>query len=415
MAENYSTLSLEAVQHMTDILEPDILESAALLNSELFAELYIRVLTGTEFRRSQLVFSRKGGTTRRYVPGKSINSKLGFLEERKLEVVLSWNRYLDNLQNYREKEPWSVLGTNGTYNAPNSEFCIRNIGKSFSEDILSNLFFGKKALGDDSPLGLFDGFNTQIDREITLGKVKPIELDPFVDQPDAEGSENYDNFVLFVSKISPKLKRREKVIVYCSDRVRMLIIDGYLKKYVGLQTPNAADKSFRFVGMPNIELVSHPIMGDGDRLIATVPYNFEYGVDTLNDMARVAVDHDQNDFNVLIYQIQSAQGVRILLVSEDSFAVSNGSAKALESLNGDYQKDTITLLADKTMGKITKLPEKESYAEGESVTLTATAESGYRFVKWSDNVTSNPRTIFFSGYPETYEAAFEPSEEEEEP
>lgn len=410
MADIYSTLSLRDVQHMTDILAPDILESAALLNSTMFNDLYIRVLAGTEFRRSQLVFNRKGGTTRRYEAGKTIESKLGTIEERKLEVSLSWNRYLDNIQNYREKEPWSVLGTNGTYNAPNSEFAIRNIGKSFSEDILSNLFFGKKALGTDSPLGLFDGYSTQIDAEITRGKVKAITLDPFTDQPEADNSENYDIFCGFIAKLSPKLKRQEKVIVYCSDRVRMLIIDGYLKKYIGLQTPNAADKDFRFIGMPNVELVSHPIIGDGDRLIATVPFNFEYGVDTLNDMATVAVDHDPNDFNVLIYQIQSAQGVRILRVSEDAFAVSNGSAKALEGLNGDYQKDTITILADSTKGTVQISPQKESYTEGESITLTPQAESGFHFVKWSDNVTVNPRTVIFSGFPETYEAVFEVDE-----
>lgn len=410
MADIYSTLSLRDVQHMTDILAPDILESAALLNSTMFNDLYIRVLAGTEFRRSQLVFNRKGGTTRRYEAGKTIESKLGTIEERKLEVSLSWNRYLDNIQNYREKEPWSVLGTNGTYNAPNSEFAIRNIGKSFSEDILSNLFFGKKALGTDSPLGLFDGYSTQIDAEITRGKVKAITLDPFTDQPEADNSENYDIFCGFIAKLSPKLKRQEKVIVYCSDRVRMLIIDGYLKKYIGLQTPNAADKDFRFIGMPNVELVSHPIIGDGDRLIATVPFNFEYGVDTLNDMATVAVDHDPNDFNVLIYQIQSAQGVRILRVSEDAFAVSNGSAKALEGLNGDYQKDTITILADSTKGRVQISPQKESYTEGESITLTPQAESGFHFVKWSDNVTVNPRTVIFSGFPETYEAVFEVDE-----
>ena len=407
MGDTYSTLSLRDVQHLTDILAPDILESAALLNSSMFADMYIRVLTGVEYRQSQLVFHRKGGTTRPYVPGKTVESKLGSMDERKLEVQLAWNRYPDNIQNYREKEPWSVLGTNGTYNAPNSEFAIREIGTSFSEDILSNLFFGKKALGDDSALALFDGYDTQINREVFLQKVTPIEIDPFVDQPTSNSSENYDNFCQFYDKLSPKLKRKEKVIIYCSDRVRMLIIDGYLKRYEGLQTPNAADKSFRFIGKPNVELVSHPIIGDGDRLIATVPFNLEYGVDTLNDWSKVEVDHDQNDFNVLIYQIQSAQGVRIMRITEDYFAVSNGSSIALEGLNGDYQKDTITAVADSTMGSVAIDPNKDSFAEGEVVKLTATAKAGHHFVKWADNAVSNPRSIIYSGYPETYEAIFE--------
>lgn len=404
----YSTLGLQDVQRITEILAPDILESAALLNSEIFSDLYIRVLTGIEFKQSQLVFHRKAGTSRPYAAGSEIESKLGYMDERKLVVELAWNRYIDNIQNYREKEPFSVLGTNGTFNAPNSEFAIRNIGLSFSEDIMSNIVFGKKALGKDSPLALFDGYDTQLSREVQLGRVTPIEIDPFVDAV-SDSSENYDTFCQFISKLSPKLKRKEKILVYCSDRVRMLIIDGYLKRYVGLQTPNAADKDFRFLGMSNIELVSHPILGDGDRLIATVPFNLEYGVDTLNDWAKVAVDHDQNDFNVLIYQIQSAQGVRILRISSDYLAVSNGSSKAIEGLNGDYQKDTLTLIANDTMGTVAANPTKPTYTEGETITLTATAKEGFKFTKWHDNLTVNPRAIIYSGYPETYEAAFEAS------
>lgn len=49
-----------------------------------------------------------------------------------------------------------------------------------------------------------------------------------------------------------------------------------------------------------------------------------------------------------------------------------------------------------------------TYEVGSSVTLTATPNSGYKFVKWSDGNTSNPRTITVSGNA-TYTAVFERS------
>ena len=398
-------LSLENVQTLTNILQKDILESSALLNSSLFEQMGIKVLTGIEYQQSVLQFHRKGGTSRQYKAGSKISSTIGALEERKLEVTLDWNRYEDNIQNYREKEPFSVLGTNSTYNAPNSEFQIRQIGKSFAEDIMSNLVWGKKSLGVENPLGLFDGLNVQIDREVQAGKARVIELSPFVDQPEGQAGENWSEFVKFVNGLHPKMRRHEKVLIYCSPETHMRIVDGYLKTYTGLQTPNAADPSFRFLGMPNIQLIPHVIWGEGDRLIATLPENFEFGVDTLNDWNSVKVDHAESDFNVIIYQIQSAQGTRIAQTGPEFLAVSSGTNQALDDMSGDYQKAAITVkVTGGNPGSCKVAPQKADYAPGEKVTLTVTPGSGKKFLKWSDNVTINPRTIVATGAPEVYEA-----------
>lgn len=49
---------------------------------------------------------------------------------------------------------------------------------------------------------------------------------------------------------------------------------------------------------------------------------------------------------------------------------------------------------DANMGSVTG---SGSYTSGSSATLTATPKTGYRFVKWQDNVTTNPRTITVTG------------------
>lgn len=47
------------------------------------------------------------------------------------------------------------------------------------------------------------------------------------------------------------------------------------------------------------------------------------------------------------------------------------------------------------------------YDEGENVTITATANTGYTFVQWNDGNTDKTRVIIVGGTPKTYTAIFE--------
>lgn len=413
MADKFHSLSLADVTMLTNILAPDILESPAFINADIFERLRIKVLSGTEFQRTQMIFRRKGGAARQYKEGSLSKQALGYMEQRKLEVTLSAALYQENLQNFREKEPFSILGSNGTYNAPVSEFIIRNVGKQYAGDVLNNIAFGKKSLGTESPMGLYDGIWTLADNEIAAGKISKalmnyVEIQPFTDSSSNAASENYEEFVRFVESWHPALRNAEQVVVYCSPETKRRIVTSYMKTFTGFQSPSAGTNSFRFFDMPNIELVSHAAFGRGSRLLATVPENIEFGLDTLNDMARVSVSHEPTDQNILYFQVQSAQGMRILDTAGPKFCVSNQVNTQIEELNGDYQKNSVTVSSnDKTLGTVSIDNEKPEYALGESLSMTATPTSTGQFVKWSDGATVNPRTIVFSGSPETYQAIFE--------
>ena len=68
---------------------------------------------------------------------------------------------------------------------------------------------------------------------------------------------------------------------------------------------------------------------------------------------------------------------------------------------------TITVQSDNnTMGTVTG---GGSFAEGASCTITATANAGYHFVRWNDNITTNPYTFNVTGNA-TYTAYFEADE-----
>lgn len=417
MGKTYHTLDESQVSIITKKLAPDIIMSPVLNNMDVFKKLYINVIEDVEFEQSQFVLRRKGGTARRYKQGSTLSSKVGYMEESVLRTEKIWDRYFENLTNFREKEPFSTLGANQTYNAPVSEFLLRRIAEAFALNVLSNSFFGKMSLGIDSGMGMYDGYWTKIDQLINSQRISKsagnlVDMTPINGGPETEKGENYDSFVEWVDGWHPSLRNAEHVVVYMSPKTKRLIVESYMAKFTGFQKESNAESSFRLFGMDNIELVSHAIIGDGNRMFATVPHNLEFGLDKENDWNKVMLSHDPNDMNNLIFQVQSNAGVRILDISASKFCVNNGSIQQIEQLNGDYQKDTLTVTSNnEEMGKVEVSPSKDEYTEGETVTLTATAEEGHHFVKWSDGATLSPRSLVYSGYPTTLQAIFEKDEE----
>lgn len=82
----------------------------------------------------------------------------------------------------------------------------------------------------------------------------------------------------------------------------------------------------------------------------------------------------------------------------------NAIYKAIFAEYSPTQKYTITVQAnDPTMGSVSG---GGQFEYGQNISISATANVGYRFVKWNDNDTSNPRTIEVTGNA-TYTAMFE--------
>ena len=74
----------------------------------------------------------------------------------------------------------------------------------------------------------------------------------------------------------------------------------------------------------------------------------------------------------------------------------------IETIDVDYKK--LTAIANNAEWGIVE--GGSYYDNGDEATLTATANSGYRFVKWSDEVTDNPRTVVVT-QDSTFTAIFE--------
>ncbi len=407
------TLSVDQVQTVARVLEPDILESASLVNNSVFEQLKINVIRNLENVNSLMVFDRKVGTTRRYRAGRKVENKVGYIHERELKVELSMNRYTENAQNFREKEPFSIAGFNetGELNAPVSEFIMRQIAIAYSSDVMSNLFFGDYEKGDDDPYGLYNGFFAHINRDINRGLISVKNhnyqvIDP-IDGTDPKA--DYQTFVQFYENLDPKMLLADTVYIYMSTQTRQRILRGYMQTYSGFQVEGVANPEYRMTETPKAQLCAHPALGVGDCLIATTEYNFEFGTDLSGSTgdAKVMVNISPDDFNVYIFQIQTAQGTRIRQITSDHFCVSSGKNTPIKSTGGEYTVDTVTTsVNDESMGSVAVTPNQPSYEAGDKITMTATAKERHEFVKWDDGATTNPRTIVFSGNPEHYQAIF---------
>ncbi len=414
MATQLYPVSVEQISTVKNQIERDLYESPAVDNAELFTSLHIMVLNGIENELTKFKFRRKAGETRAYKVGAKLEGTLGYIEENKIKVYTAWSRIAQPLEAFREREPLQRT-TDGKYDAKNTELIIRNIGKQHSEDVAFNLFFGNRALGETSPIGLMDGYHTIIDKGINTGVISIsngnlIKCDPIVPQPAGQEVDNYEAFVAWVDGWNPKLKSADKVVVYMDSTRLRLIVDGCLKSYIGLQAnvlPGIKGSSCVLPLYPNIELVANAFYGKGQRMVATVPENLRFANDSENSGNIADVMKSPEDASVVIFDLKTAQGVGIFDTNAQVFCVSDGDIKPIDGIIGDYQKAYIKASAnDDTMGSVAISPVKDEYEYGETVTITPTAKAGYKFSKWSDEATANPRTIVFDGVPREYQAIF---------
>lgn len=412
----YKAIGLDMVQEITNRINPDLIESIVYYDNSIFDLFKINVITDIENADTIYQFMRKGATTRLYNPNELGHSVLGYVSPRKLQVYLNYKRVIDNIQEYRDKEPESISGTNNTYMFPNSEWRIRKIMEGYREDVLAALFFGDLNANEESGLKLYDGvyklINDLVGTEISEANGNFINLDTPLIMEAAQDGDLWKAFVSAVDKLHPKLRNAPELDCWIPGNFRTALIHDYMRYFTGMQTGiNMND--VRFIGYENIKLISAPAMGKADetagaKLIFTVPGNVDFGCDNRPEQSMVMVDRMEGDFNKIIFQIQSAHGMRIRLVTPDSFAVTSGVNVPVDGLVGDYVKDTLVVSANIAEGgSATATPDKDSYAKGEAVTLKAEAAEGYKFVKWSDGATLAERAIVYSGFPEKYQAIFE--------
>lgn len=415
-------IGIDNLTHVKDRLQTNIIMGPAYYSADELKRMAIKVITGIEFKDTATIFNRKGGTARRKVVGQSQNSTLGYMTERVLEAHIVWDHYTANEDDFQEKPVQITINGSAQPSFPKTEEFIDQIGIAFNDNVFPCIWHGDEE-SKKPEMALFNGLHTNLDKDIANGAVSvaagnliPCEA---LDAPASEGdSQAWDAFVKWYNKWHPALKRRES-IVYMSTAYGNNIADAYEQKHRSHQAVQFipdANGNFKVREYPKVTFCPSDDFGDGTRMIATIPGNMEFGVNSTADQSFVSIMHGDptpgGDHKTITFQIQGVFGTRILRINAACF-VTNGGTIEDKYWSGDYQKDSFSVVAnDAKMGTVavSPAPVNGEYAKGTTLTLTATPKEGYKFVRWqgASNATTATANVVTKGQPESAVAVFAP-------
>lgn len=406
-----NALNLSQVQTVTEQLHTDLVARASMLNDQMADKLRLTVTTDVENIDKLFIFNDKGLLARQYKQGAVKKVQLGTFTENPAKVILAVTHPQDNVQKYREKEPFHV-NPDGTNNAEKTQFLLGKIAERHAQDVRANFFFGNEAndnLEDTTAnqvkrgLSLYDGIYTKIAKGITTGKISKT-IGNLVETGDLMASsvtpqQAYEKFKAMYQAINDDLRAAEEIIAYTSSALADKIVEGYMLVHPQL-APSTLNEGWKFSQMPNLTLVTHSAMGKGSQIIFALPGVLEYICDIRPEgQANITVERDSDDHNLFDYQIQTAQASRIRDYSPKSICVNEQVNTPNNVPAGDYIADVFTVsTSDEKEGTVQITSgKKDLYAEGDIITVTATPKTQYKFAGWSDGATANPYNYTFEG------------------
>lgn len=416
-----NALNLSQVQTVTEQLHTDLVARASMLNDQMADKLRLTVTTDVENLDKLFIFNDKGLLARQYKQGAVKKVQLGTITENPAKVILAVTHPQDNVQKYREKEPFHV-NPDGTNNAEKTQFLLGKIAERHAQDVRANYFFGNEANANLEEkaenqvklgLSLYDGIYTKIAKGITTGKISK-EIGNLVETGDlmdasVTAQKAYETFKEMYQGINDDLRAADEVLAYVSSPLADKIIEGYMLVHPQL-APSTLNEGWKFSQMPNLTLLTHSAMGKGSQIIFALPGVLEYICDIRPEgQSNITVERNSDDHNLFDYQIQTAQASRIRDYSPKSICVNEQVNTPNSVPAGDYIADVFKVAtSDEKEGtaKITS-GEKELYTEGDVITVTATPQSGFKFAGWSDGATANPYNYTFEGGVMTLVAQFE--------
>lgn len=340
---------MDQVELLKNQLEKDLLESGTMANSQEFANAHIAVQTNLENLSDVMVFDRRGGQARKYRPGKvKTNTVVGGTWENKLEISVSVYKAQDFIENYRAKEGFSILGTNGEYDPKGvepAEFAMRQMAKALANQVYMNVFHGVASY-DDNELTMFDGFLAVLAKHTAASRIAQnkrnlFDIDLSLDIATATGDDLrqlYKKFVFFYNRISPLLRIGGFDVLLTPELFSNLGF-AYAATFQSVNPDIVNSPSFKFTQMPMANFIPTDMLGTGDKIIATKPFNLEYATDLSSgdfSAAGIEIWKDNSDRKMLNYQWNMGAGTRIRQVSPDMFCTTTGTLQPHENFDAGY-------------------------------------------------------------------------------
>lgn len=409
-------LSIQDIQHVKEQIHEELVAKAYLLDDAMFGNLGIMVTTDVENIDVCQIFNRKGLVARPYRVGNVENSQLAKIVDNPAKVEPYYIKAEDSIERYREKGPYNVV--NAADEAVMSRKNMEEIAGRAAEDVRFNIFFGNKAnrslpntAANQTKLGLslFDGFYTLIAQKRTDGTISVanrnlIETGGLTKVVSGQTValtpvEVYELLVKFYGALHPHMKKPEnKLTILASDEFCRLAIKGYMLTFPQI-SPTVLENSWKFAEMPNLTLKTSAAMGTGGQLIATCREDIlEFICDTREGTAKIRIGQTNDDLSIFGYQINAAATTRIRDYDPMYFAC-NDAVNTYDWTPGQYIADIFTVTSSDTNEGTVAITsgQKDLYADGDIITVTATPANGYKFAGWSNGATENPYNYTFGG------------------
>ncbi len=295
-----------------------------------------------------IVKERSGGAARPYNAAGNVSYKdeLSRLLERELQTHIAVSAIKDNITNYKEKrvlyDATKDKINNKTKQHPLERDIIADNIIVVGEDIIDCLFHAKYDLADQTPQGMADGYNTIIDDLIaadalTSGKGNLVACDSLDAPVDGNDTTAFTSARDWLRNVDPKW-RGKQMVWYIPYSALINVKDALENKktsYKDVTFANVLTQLREDCGLPNLQIVSHYALGEGDRMMLTEPGNFDIGMNSFSDTGFVQVRDPFEDANLVQFWMQFEIGMRIKKLHKRGLMVSNGSVTS-NPLSGDY-------------------------------------------------------------------------------
>ena len=288
-------------------------------------------------------FLRKSGLMKPYAAGQTVDySELAKVRERKLEIKDAYAALKDHIQNMKAVNPLNkdFKAVNVTKTDPYEKEIIDAKIITFTEDVIDALFFSERNTADKTPMGCFNGYNYLIDAEIASGEIAVANgnyktTGSLAAPGNGTDSTAYDNLVAWLRAADPILRKKESILYITTDTY-FNVSDACKNKYGA----KASDIDFEArlkadAKMPLLTIISEPCLGSGDRVVLTIPGNYDFGMNNEGDTQFVDIRTPYEDPNYVQFWMQAGFGCRIRSTHKKVFFVNEGTNVAVE-LSGDY-------------------------------------------------------------------------------
>ncbi len=149
--------------------------------------------------------------------------------------------------------------------------------------------------------------------------------------------EAFDRIVEFLRSANPFL--RQNGILYMTQDAMfraMEALGNKLKYKNALEWEVFLNHLRGLTAAPKLEIISHPILGTGSRLMYTVPDNLDFGLETRGDEQFVQVRAPYEDPNIAQFWMQWKAGTRVTSIHPKTFMVNDQTNSAWDGISGDY-------------------------------------------------------------------------------